>query len=64
MLEISENLSYEKAEARLEEIIEQLNNADTSLDDSLKLVEEATKLTAFCMSKLENAKAKITELEK
>lgn len=58
------NLSYEQAEKRLEEIIDALNNADTSLEDSLNLVEEATKLTSFCMDKLENAKAKITELEK
>lgn len=64
MIEINDNLTYEMAEKRLEEIISLLNDADTCLDESLKLVEEATKLTAYCMNKLENAKAKITELEK
>lgn len=58
------NLSYEQAENRLEKIIDALNSNDTTLDESLKLVEEATKLTAYCMEKLEAAKAKITELEK
>lgn len=64
MFKINENLSFEKAEARLEEIVELLNNVDTSLDESLALVEEATMLTSFCMNKLETAKAKIRELEK
>lgn len=61
--EINE-LTYEQAINRLEEIVSILNEPTTTLDDSLKLFEEGTKLTAFCTQRLENAKAKIIELEK
>ena len=61
---MSEKISYEQAEKRLEEIIILLNNPQTSLEDSLILVEEATTLTALCLELLESARAKITELEK
>lgn len=57
-------LTYEQAINRLEEIVSILNEPTTTLDDSLKLFEEGTKLTAICTQKLENAKAKIIELEK
>ena len=58
------NMTYEKAIKRLEEIVEQLDSGKLSLDESLKLFEESTKLTAFCNSSLENAKLKLTELSK
>lgn len=61
---VDKNLSYEEAESRLENIVNILNNPETSLEDSLKLVEEATSLSSHCMKMLENAKSKITELEK
>lgn len=61
---VDKKLSYEEAESRLENIVELLNNPETSLEDSLKLVEEATSLSLYCMKMLENAKSKITELEK
>lgn len=57
-------MSYEKAMSRLEEIVTTLENNETSLDDSIKLFEEGTKLTELCMNKLKNAEAKITELSK
>ena len=55
-------MQYESALARLEEIAEKLDSGSLSLDESLKLFEEATKLTAFCNDCLEKAKLKITEL--
>ncbi len=58
------DMTYEKAIKRLEEIVEQLDSGKLSLDESLKLFEESTALTAFCNSSLENAKLKITELSK
>lgn len=57
-------MTYEEAIKRLEEIVEQLDSGKLSLDESLKLFEESTKLTAFCNKGLENAKLKITELSK
>lgn len=59
-----DKLTYEQAVNRLEEIVSILNEPTTTLDDSLKLFEEGTRLTAFCTERLENAKAKIIELEK
>jgi exodeoxyribonuclease VII small subunit len=56
--------TYEEAISRLEEIVEQLDSGKLSLDESLKLFEESTKLTAFCNQRLESAKLKITELSK
>lgn len=61
---MNEELTYEKAMARLEEIVSLLEKNDVSLDDSIKLFEEGTRLTAFCSEKLKNAKAKITLAEK
>ena len=56
------NMKYETALKRLEEITEKLDSGSLPLDESLKLFEEATQLTVFCNSCLENAKLKITEL--
>lgn len=61
---MNEELTYEKAMTRLEEIVSLLEKNDMSLDDSIKLFEEGTRLTAFCSEKLKNAKAKITLAEK
>ncbi len=61
---MSDEMTYEKAVARLEEILALLEKNKTSLDESIKLFEEGTKLTAFCRDKLENAKQKITEISK
>lgn len=57
-------MTYEQALSRLEEIVAVLEKNDISLDDSLKLFEEGTKLTAFCTEKLNNAKAKINVINK
>ena len=61
---MNEELTYQKAMIRLEEIVSLLEKNDVSLDDSIKLFEEGTRLTAFCSEKLKNAKAKITLAEK
>lgn len=57
-------MTYEKAIERLEEIVSLLEKNEASLDDSMKLFEEGTKLSAFCAEKLKSAQQKITELEK
>lgn len=57
-------MTYEKAISRLEEIVTALEKNEASLEESLKLFEEGTKLTAFCSDKLKNAQQKITELTK
>ena len=59
-----DNMTYEKAIERLDEIVSLLEKNEVSLDESLALFEEGTKLTSFCTKKLSEAKAKITEIEK
>jgi exodeoxyribonuclease VII small subunit len=57
-------LSFEAAFARLEEILEKLNSGSVSLDDSLKLYEEADKLIADNNKRLIEAERKIEMLVK
>ncbi len=54
--------TFETAMARLEEIVAVLESGNASLDDSLKLFEEGTKLTAFCNEALKTAEQKIVTL--
>lgn len=56
--------SFEKAFERLDHILKQLNEGKVSLDESLKLFEEADGLINRCASKLSNAEQKIEKLIK
>ena len=55
-------LTYEEAAKRLEEIASILEKNEASLDETIKLYEEGTQLTAFCNKKLNEAKITITNL--
>ncbi len=59
---MAEKLSFEKAMARLEQIVSLLENGGCTLDESLKLFEEGTKLTASCTKALNEAEQKIVKL--
>ena len=54
--------TFEKAMARLEQIVGMLESGRCTLDDSLKLFEEGTKLTAYCSKMLKNAEHKFVKL--
>ena len=54
--------SFEESMKRLEEIVSQLERGESSLDQSLKLFEEGTKLAAFCSKALDTAEQKILTL--
>lgn len=54
--------TFEKAMARLEQIVVALEGGQCSLDDSLKLFEEGTRLTAYCSKLLKEAEQKIVKL--
>lgn len=56
--------TFEEAYARLEEILEKMNSGKISLDDSLKLYEEADKLIGSCNKRLTEAEKKIEMLLK
>ena len=55
----NDNLSFEDALKRIEEIVSILERGECSLDESLVLFEEATNLCAHCNLKLEKAHEKI-----
>lgn len=57
-------LSFEKAFERLEHILEVLNSSHPSLEDALKLYEEADSLILQCHKKLSGAEKKIEILMK
>ena len=55
-------LTFEQAMTRLEQIVATLEGGRCTLDDSLKLFEEGTKLTAFCADRIKTAEQKILKL--
>lgn len=56
--------NFETAFARLEEILERMNSGSISLDESLKLYEEADGLVNMCSKRLNDAERKIEILIK
>ena len=56
---MEEELSFEAAVSELEEIIENLEDKDISLDRALKEYERGVKLSKFCSNKIEQAEKKI-----
>ena len=59
---MNKKFDYEKSILRLQEIVELLENGDLSLEDSMKLFEEGTKLSTKCYEVLQKAEQKITLL--
>ncbi|MBA3957683.1 MAG: exodeoxyribonuclease VII small subunit [Parachlamydiaceae bacterium] len=59
-----EELGFEAAFARLEQILERMNSGAISLDESLKLYEEADRLITVCSKRLNDAERKIEILVK
>lgn len=59
---MSKNTDFEKSLDELENIVEQLQNGDISLDESIKLFERGMELTNLCRKTLETARQKITSL--
>ncbi|MGL4347959.1 MAG: exodeoxyribonuclease VII small subunit [Chlamydiales bacterium] len=58
------NSSFEQAYGRLEKILELLNTGVVSLEESLKLYEEANFLLISCSKELQDAEKKIQILKK
>lgn len=56
--------TFEEAYSRLEQILEKMNSASVSLDESIKLYEEADKLVQLCQGRLAQAEQKIEILIK
>lgn len=64
MMAAEQTISFESAYARLEEILEKMNSGKVSLEDSLKLYEEADQLINWCSKQLTDAEKKIEILVK
>jgi exodeoxyribonuclease VII small subunit len=56
-------LSFEDALARLEAIVRRLESGDASLEDSIGLYEEGSRLKAQCEQKLSAASARIEKIQ-
>jgi exodeoxyribonuclease VII small subunit len=57
-------IKFEKALARLEEIVQKLEQGDLPLEQSLKLFEEGIRLSRICNTRLEEAERKVEILLK
>ena len=55
-------MTFEQAMSRLEQIVTTLEGGRCTLDESLKLFEEGTALTAYCSKQLKEAEQKILKL--
>lgn len=54
-----EEIKFEAALARLEEIVRALDGGEAKLDESLALFEEGVKLVKLCSEKLDHAEQKV-----
>ena len=59
-----EKVTFEMALQRLDEIVKTLERGQASLDESLALFEEGTKLLGICGKQLDAAEQKVVRLTK
>ncbi len=55
--------TFEQALLRLEEIIENIENSETTLDESVKLYKEGIDLSVFCGNQLKKTEQEIVVLK-
>jgi exodeoxyribonuclease VII small subunit len=58
----AEDRTFEETLDRLEEIVERLENDSPSLDDALDAYEEGVALANDCLSRLDDAEQRVSEL--
>ena len=56
------NLNFEDSLAKLEGIVDALENSDVSLEESVKKFEEGIKLVKNCQKQLKEAELKVNKL--
>lgn len=59
-----ENMKFEDALKRLEDIVEQLESGELELEESIQVFEEGIRLAVFCQQELKKADGKIQRLLK
>ena len=57
-----DKFNFENAMVRLAQIVETLEKGEESLENTMKLFEEGTKLSAQCYEMLDKAEQKITRI--
>lgn len=62
MAKAKKSVDFEQALDQLEELVEDMENGDLSLEDSLKAFEQGIKLTRECQSALSQAEQKVQML--
>ena len=63
MSEITENMSFEEAMARLDKITAELSREGVELERALALYEEGVRLSRICNAKLDDTQRKIKMLQ-
>ncbi len=59
---MNKDMTFEKANKELEEIVSKMEKSDVPLDECMKLYEQAYKLLTFCTNKLEECKGQIIDI--
>lgn len=62
LMEEKERPSFEEALGKLETIVQQLENNEITLEESVKLYEEGIQLSKFCTEILQQAELRIEEV--
>ncbi len=57
-----DSLTFEEALARLEQIINRLEEGSLTLEESVDLFEQGQQLTAFCQDALDSAELRVRKL--
>ncbi len=57
-----DDMTYEKAIKRLEEIVSLLENNEIPLEDSINLFQEGVKLSQYCDQKLKNIQSQVAQI--
>lgn len=60
-MSVKKSMKFEDAMARLEEIVALLGDQATPLEQALKLYGEASELSSFCSSKLNEARLQMSK---
>jgi exodeoxyribonuclease VII small subunit len=58
----AQDLRFEDAYRELEDIVDQLESGDLSLDESMALFERGRRLIALCETQLSTAELRVTQL--
>ena len=59
---MNKKLTFEQADAKLDEVVAKLENSQLPLKESVDCYTEASELLAFCMQELSESKGKIEDI--